>query len=67
MTQPPGTSELSWRKSSRSQEHGACVEIAPLPSSVAIRDSKDPQGPALAFDHAAWRTFTEGLKNDPTR
>ena len=44
-----------WRKSSYSNgSGGACVEVARnLPGIVAVRDSKDRQGPALVFgaDH----------------
>ncbi|WP_424188830.1 DUF397 domain-containing protein [Actinokineospora sp. G85] len=38
-----------WRKSSRSGAIGNCVELAPLPGQVAIRDSKSPGGPALVL------------------
>jgi hypothetical protein len=49
--------ELTWRKSSYSGGNGNCVEIAwPVPE-VAVRDSKHPAGPALAFPTAMWRTF----------
>ncbi|SCG63763.1 DUF397 domain-containing protein [Micromonospora inositola] len=42
----------------RSGNGGACVEVADnLPGVVAVRDSKDPAGPALTFTPAAWRTF----------
>lgn len=53
----------AWRKSSHSGTNGGdCVEVAPLPGVVAVRDSKDPGGPALTFTHAAWRAFTTQLK-----
>jgi hypothetical protein len=46
-----------WRKSSHSGDEGACVEMAVLPGTVAVRDSKDPSGPALLFPPAAWAAF----------
>lgn len=53
--------ELHWRKSSYSGENGACVEIGNLPSGgVAIRDSKNPDGPALAFTPEEWTAFLLG-------
>ncbi|WP_073835338.1 DUF397 domain-containing protein [Micromonospora sp. CB01531] len=33
-----------------------------LPGVVAVRDSKDPAGPLLAFDPQAWRSFVEFAK-----
>ncbi|SIN37678.1 DUF397 domain-containing protein [Micromonospora cremea] len=48
----------AWRKSSRSGE-GACVEAAAIPRLVAVRDSKDPAGPALLFPPAAWAAFAQ--------
>ncbi|MEU2611103.1 DUF397 domain-containing protein [Micromonospora sp. NPDC007271] len=52
-------SGAQWRKSTRSNgQGGACVEVADnLPGVVAVRDSKDPNGPVLAFGPDAWRTF----------
>ena len=52
------SSELVWFKSSYSNsEGGACVEVAALPGTVHVRDSKDAAGPQLAFRADAWRDF----------
>ncbi|MFE2110689.1 DUF397 domain-containing protein [Kitasatospora sp. NPDC059463] len=48
----------NWRKSSHSGGNGACVEIrVPATDLVAVRDSKDPQGPQLRFSAEAWNAF----------
>jgi hypothetical protein len=52
------TTNLNWRKSSHSGGNGACVEIAvPDAASIAVRDSKDPDGPRLHFSNEAWAAF----------
>jgi hypothetical protein len=52
-----------WRKSTHSNNGGSCVEVARGgPKMVAVRDSKDPAGPALAFAPAEWKAFTRTLK-----
>lgn len=49
---------LKWRKSTHSgSEGGECVEVAACPHTVHVRDSKDPEGPTLSFDAAAWSAF----------
>ncbi|MFI0896964.1 DUF397 domain-containing protein [Streptomyces sp. NPDC020983] len=49
---------LSWHKSSYSSNESAdCVEVATSPGTVHVRDSKDPEGPQLAFAPAAWSAF----------
>jgi len=60
----PGTdlSRALWRKSTYSGGNGSCVEIANLGMAVAVRDSKDPQGPQLHFPAAAWAGFLAVLK-----
>ncbi|MFI9112399.1 DUF397 domain-containing protein [Streptomyces venezuelae] len=47
-----------WRKSSYSDgEGGNCVEVAAHPTTVHVRDSKNPHGPQLAVTPAAWTVF----------
>jgi hypothetical protein len=57
----PALSGATWRKSSRSGSDTNCVEIAELPQTIAVRDSKDPYGPVLAFDRTAWAGFVNGI------
>ncbi len=54
-----------WRKSSHSGANGGdCVEVAstgqPL---IAVRDSKDPSGPNLAFTPPAWESFMQRMRD----
>jgi len=47
-----------WTKSSYSAGNGACVEVkSPARAAMAVRDSKVPQGPTLAFPTDSWNTF----------
>ncbi|MEU7070643.1 DUF397 domain-containing protein [Streptomyces narbonensis] len=52
-------SELAWFKSSYSggNDGESCIEIAPTPATVHVRDSKNLAGPQLALSPAAWAGF----------
>jgi hypothetical protein len=56
-------SSAEWGKSSYSSPNGGnCVEVARnLPGVVAVRDSKDREGPALVLPPSAWRAFAAGI------
>ncbi|MFD4656129.1 DUF397 domain-containing protein [Kitasatospora sp. NPDC058444] len=53
-----------WRKSTYSNNGGNCVEVAPdYPGLIPVRDSKDPQGPALVFRAEAWSSFVAAVRS----
>ncbi|RGC70987.1 hypothetical protein C5N14_00600 [Micromonospora sp. MW-13] len=55
-----------WRTSSRSNDQGLCVEVADnlvdTVGVVAVRDSKDPAGPALAVSPPGWAAFVGAIR-----
>jgi hypothetical protein len=59
-------SGAAWRKSSYSNgDGGNCIEVADgFAGVVPVRDSKDPQGPALAFSADAWAAFVGAVRAD---
>ncbi|QGV79172.1 DUF397 domain-containing protein [Streptomyces ficellus] len=54
----PACVEVAWVKSSYSTADGpSCVEVAATPSTVHVRDSKNPTGPTFAVTPTAWTAF----------
>jgi hypothetical protein len=53
---------LAWRKAQASSSNGACVEIAEVSGKIAMRDSKDPDGPVLIYTPSEFRAFLSGAK-----
>ncbi|WP_433263732.1 DUF397 domain-containing protein [Actinosynnema sp. CS-041913] len=51
-----------WRKSSRSNGSGACVEVARSTTAFRVRDSKNSAGPVLGFSGRSMAAFLAGLK-----
>ncbi|MFF3072859.1 DUF397 domain-containing protein [Kitasatospora sp. NPDC057904] len=51
----------SWRKSTYSNGGGGCVEVDDAHPG-RVRDSKDPDGPALVFPAEAWRSFVSAVQ-----
>ena len=60
--------DVVWVKSSRSGTNGNCVEVAFLGEDrVALRDSKDPEGPVLRFNRGEWLAFVDGVVDGELR
>ncbi|MFE2292684.1 DUF397 domain-containing protein [Streptomyces sp. NPDC059452] len=60
-----GATEM-WTKSSYSGGNGACVEVkSPVALSIAVRDSKAPEGPSLTFVPGAWNAFVREVATSP--
>jgi hypothetical protein len=56
--------ELRWQKSRRSNPSGNCVELAGMPDGgIAVRNSRDPHGPALIYTYDEMVAFIDGAKD----
>jgi hypothetical protein len=59
-----GLAATAWRKSSASSVNGNCVEVASLPAGrMAVRDSKDKNGPILRFSRDEWHQFISEIQD----
>ncbi|MFJ3953509.1 DUF397 domain-containing protein [Streptomyces sp. Je 1-4] len=57
------TESPRWFKSSYSSNGGDCIEVAATGTgAVPVRDSKDPNGPALTFSANGWSSFVAAVK-----
>ncbi|WFB09106.1 DUF397 domain-containing protein [Streptomyces sp. LX-29] len=64
MANTPDLSSTKWVKSSYSNGGGNCLEWAPefaATGAVPVRDSKNPDGPALVFATPAWKAFVTAV------
>lgn len=55
--------DLTWVKAQYSGSNGQCVEIASAAGRVAIRDSKDPDGPILLYTTGEFKAFLHGARS----
>ncbi|WP_431884891.1 DUF397 domain-containing protein [Micromonospora wenchangensis] len=58
-----GNRSPDWIKSSRSILTQECIEVARSRSHHLVRDSKDPSGPILTFNHSSWRVFISNVRS----
>lgn len=56
---------VAWQKSGRSNPSGNCVEMAALPAGagIAVRNSRDPEGPALIYTRDEIAAFIAGVRD----
>jgi Domain of unknown function (DUF397) len=54
---------LAWLKAQSSSHNGQCVEVAAAAGKIAIRDSKDPDGPILVYTPTEFKAFLNGARN----
>ncbi len=61
----PDLPPLAWQKGSHSNPSGNCVEMARLPggSGIAVRNSRDPDGPALVYTMAEMTAFLASARD----
>ena len=55
--------EVGFAKPTSSVDNGTCVEVGTCSCGVKVRDSKDPEGSVLNFNHAEWSAFLAGARD----
>jgi Domain of unknown function (DUF397) len=60
--QQPADTAVTWTKASGSSNNGGCVEVASIDDMVAVRDSKNPDGPPLFFTRREIAYFLDAVK-----
>lgn len=51
-----------WHKSSHSNSNANCVEVRGRDKTIQVRDSKNPDGPVLAFGPGDWAAFLSDVE-----
>ncbi len=63
MSDLPLKAGLDWRKSTFSDNAGACVEVAQAGDTTHVRDTKDAgKGPVLSFTTTEWAALRDGIR-----
>ena len=55
--------DQTWRKSTRSGDNGACVEVRRVDDTIEVRDTKDRGKPPHVYTLAEWDAFIGGAKD----
>lgn len=59
----PDVTGARWRKSTRSNGSGACLEVGVTASATGVRDTKlGNASPILVFPRSQWASFLHSLK-----
>jgi hypothetical protein len=62
------SSVTQWRKSLYSNGQGSCIEVGQAAvQAIAVRDTKDLDGPHLTFKLEAWEAFVNKVKRVLTK